>query len=382
MWIVLIVVYIAFIGLGMADSLLGPAWPAMNLEYAVPVSYAGIASFIFSAGKVLGCLNSDRLSRKYGEAVVTGASTALLAVGLLGIALFHSFYLMVVFCIPFGLGCGFLDVTVNSYVAVHYESRYNSWLHCLWGIGAAIGPVMLGFFMAKRGGWSFGFLSAAIYVMCSCIAVFVSAKLWKRHMEVEVDGQTQKFIAEHLPLPEVLKLPGVVAVLLFSFFYEGIQDAAMLWSGSFMVNKGINTEMAATYVSFLFVGITVSRFINGFLTMKFSDRALIRMGSVLMALGLVLFTVADGMACVAGLFSLGIGMAPVVPCIMHHTAQKSDPRYAPAIVNIQMAAFFAGATIIPPFFGLITKFTGVGFLGIYLIVLLVLMIFLQEKGVK
>lgn len=354
MIIVLIVLYAAFIGLGASDSLLGTAWPSMNAEYLVPLSYAGAASVIVATGKVIACLTSDRLCRKFGEAMVIGASTVAMAVGLFGIFSIHSFWALLFFSIPLGFGSGYVDVTICSYTAVHYDSRFNNWLQCMWSVGASIGPVIMGRAIAGKNGWSFGYFSVGLILTIVTLNIFLSRKNWLRHVEVEVDGKMVQIEHKHLSLKEIITLPGVVAVMLCFLFYNGLQETASLWTGSYMtIHKGLSADIAATAVSSLFIGITIARFISGFLSMKFSDTQMVRIGSGAVLLGIVFLFLLPGIGCAAGLILIGVGCAPVYPCMLHMTADVFGPEHAPAILDAEMAFAFAGSTLFPPLFGMI-----------------------------
>lgn len=380
MWFVLLVLYLSFIGLGMSDSLLGVAWPSMNGEYLVPVSFAGASSAIVAIGKVTACLTGDWLNRKFGEARMIAVSAAAMALGLFGIFGVHQFWALLLFSVPFGLGCGYVNVTACSYAAVHYESCYNSWLQCMWGVGGTICPMLMGWSIAGPFGWSLGYLIVGILEVLIIVLVFMCRSKWKHSARIVKDDKASQAESKYLPFYKVITLPGVAAMMCCFFFSNGIQDTSSLWAGSYLVmHKGLSAEMAAAFVSALFIGITLSRLISGFMTMHFTDTQMVRIGCLMILLGLLALLFLPNPACAIGLIFIGIGFAPVLPCMLHMTADIFGPEQAPAILNAELAVASAGSMLMPPVFGLIANHLDIRLFPAYLAAAMALLYVYAEK---
>ena len=378
--LVLIIAYLCFAGIGASDSLLGTVWPVMRSGFGASVASAGIISFIIAVGKVIACLTSDRLSKKFGEGKVIGASAGAMAAGLLGTCLSGNFTLVCIWAAPLGVGLGFADVTLSSYVAVHYESRFNSWLHCMWGIGGSVGPVLIGWILAGGGKWNTGYLIFSIFQIFLTAWVMFTLPKWKKSI---ADGSTSEKAGEakHLSLIGVLKLHGTKYMMAVFFFYCTIEQTATLWASSFLTGaKGLSAETAAAFVSALFIGVTVSRFAAGFLTLKFSDRDMIRLSCALICGGIVVMFLLPGITSAVGLILLGAGLAPVYPCMLHNTKELYGKVYAQSIMDIEMAFAFAGQTIMPPLFGVLAGGISVSIFPFWLFAALILLFFFAEKA--
>ncbi len=381
MWFVLLVLYLSFIGLGMSDSLLGVAWPSMNTEYLVPVSFAGASSTIVAIGKVTACLTGDWLNRRLGEVKVMTISAAAMALSLFGIFGIHQFWALLLFSIPFGLGCGYVNVTACSYAAVHYESCYNNWLQCMWGVGGTICPMLIGWAIAGPFGWSLGYLLVGILELLIVAFVFITRSKWKSSARIVREETANQTKSKPLPFHKVFTLPGTAVMMCCFFFSNGIQDTASLWAGSYLeLHKGLSAEMAAAFVSALFIGITLSRLVGGFMTMRFTDAQMVRIGCLMILLGLLALVLLPNPACAIGLIFIGIGFAPVVPCMLHMTADIFGPEQAPAILNAELAVSSAGSMLMPPIFGLLANHLDIRLFPLYLAVAMVLLYVCAEKA--
>ena len=381
--LLLIIIYLSFISLGLPDSLLGAAWPTMYPQLAVPVSYAGIISLIIAAGTVVSSLQSDRLTRRFGTGRVTAFSVATTAVALFGFSVSSRFWQLCLWAIPYGLGAGSVDASLNNYVALHYKSKHMSWLHCMWGVGASAGPYIMGFVMTHGGSWSGGYRSIALIQIVLTAILFCSLPLWKGRPQV-TDGAGNQVEAKPLSLRQVLKIRGVKQVLVCFFCYCALEQTTGLWASSYLsLHKGVSPETAAGFASMFFLGITAGRALSGFLTMRLSDVQMIRLGQGLIGGGIVILLLPLGAASsLAGFVIIGLGCAPVYPCIIHSTPAHFGADKSQAIIGIQMACAYVGTCLMPPLFGLIANHIGVSLLPWYLIAILALMIVMHELLIR
>lgn len=377
--LLLAIIYLAFISLGLPDALLGAAWPSMYPQFDVPVSYAGIISMIIALGTVVSSLQSDRLTKKLGTGKVTALSVLMTAMALFGFATSHSFGMRCLWAIPYGLGAGSVDASLNNYVALHYESRHMSWLHCMWGVGASAGPYIMGYALTAGWGWNSGYHIIAVLQIVLTAILLCSLPLWKqRPAEVLQDGKVQNVKA--LSIREVLQLAGAREILVCFFCYCALEQTTGLWASSYLtLHKGVSADTAATFASMFYLGITVGRALSGFLTMKFDDVQMIRLGEVIIGIGVLVMLLPFGQSLsLAGLILIGLGCAPVYPCVIHSTPAHFGADKSQAIIGIQMACAYVGTCLMPPVFGLIANHITVALLPVYLLIILVLMVIMHE----
>ena len=382
--LLLAVIYLAFMSLGLPDSLLGSAWPSMHLEFGVPVSYAGVISMIIALGTVVSSLQSDRLTRRLGAGMVTALSVLLTALALLGFSLSKSFPVLCLMAIPYGLGAGSVDAALNNYVALNYASRHMSWLHCMWGVGTSVGPYVMEYALTGGQGWNAGYRYIAILQFALTLVIFVSLPLWKKRAAQTRTEDAAADVGRALPLREIVRIPGAKDVMVAFFCYCAVEATTMLWASSYLaLGRGVSAEAAAGYASLFFIGITVGRALNGFLTMRFSDAQMIRAGQALVALGalLLLLPVGTG-AALAGLVVIGLGCAPIYPCIIHSTPERFGADRSQALIGVQMASAYVGNCLMPPLFGLIANHISIGLFPIFLLVALAIMVLMHERLVR
>ena len=377
--LLLAIIYLAFISLGLPDALLGAAWPSMYPQFDVPVSYAGIISMIIALGTVVSSLQSDRLTKKLGTGKVTALSVLMTALALFGFATGHSFGMLCLWAIPYGLGAGSVDASLNNYVALHYESRHMSWLHCMWGIGASAGPYIMGYALTAGWGWNSGYHIIAVLQIVLTAILLCSLPLWKqRPAEVLQDGKVQNVKA--LSIREVLQLAGAREILVCFFCYCALEQTTGLWASSYLtLHKGVSADTAASFASMFYLGITVGRALSGFLTMKLNDVQMIRLGEVIIGIGVLVMLLPFGQSLsLTGLILIGLGCAPVYPCVIHSTPAHFGADKSQAIIGIQMACAYVGTCLMPPVFGLIANHITVALLPVYLLIILVLMMIMHE----
>lgn len=380
------IIYLAFISLGLPDSLLGAAWPVMRQELGVPVSYAGIISMIIAFSTVISSLNSDRLTKKCGAGLVTAISVAITCVSLFAFSFCHSFWLLCLIAVPYGLGGGSVDSALNNYVALHYKSRHMSWLHCMWGVGAAGGPYLMGLALARQNGWSMGYRYVGFFQIVLAAILFVSLPIWKarKNENSPAESAESKPSSKAFGLKEILSTKGAKASMLCFFCYCGIEQTAGLWAASYLnLCRGIEAETAAFFAGLFYIGITAGRAINGFATMKFSDKALVCAGQGIIAAGvLLLFVPGPDMLSLVAFIIIGFGCAPIYPCIIHATPATFGEDKSQAMVGVQMASAYVGTTLMPPLFGVVAKTFSISLLPLYLAILLGTMIFMYGLVAK
>ena len=380
--LLLAVIYASFISLGLPDSLLGSAWPAMYPQLGVPVSYSGIVFMIISVGTIISSLQSDRLTRHLGTGKVTAFSVSMTAAALLGFSVSHEFWQLCLWAVPYGLGAGSVDASLNNYVALHYESRHMSWLHCMWGVGAAAGPYIMGRVITGGGTWNGGYRCIALIQVALTAVLLLSLPLWKGRPQAENAAGAAD--AKSLSVREAVKISGVKNVLICFFCYCALEQTTGLWASSYLtLYKGVPAETAASYASMFFIGITAGRALNGFAAMKLNDVQMVRMGELIIACGVAVMLLPLGAGVsLAGLVIIGLGCAPVYPCLIHATPEHFGADRSQAVIGIQMACAYVGTSLMPPLFGLIAGHITVALLPVYLLVLLALMSVMHEGLIR
>ena len=383
--LLLIIIYFAFISLGLPDSLLGSIWPIAHRELGVPLAWSGPIFIIISLGTVVSSLFSDRLTRRLGAGLVTVLSVALTALALFGFGISTSYWMLCLWAVPSGLGAGSIDAALNNYVALHFKSRHMSWLHCMWGIGASTGPYIMNMILTQGGTWHQGYQTISLIQLILTAVVMLSLPLWKKQRLVSDANTTNSNSPSHaLSLREIFALRGAKEVMITFFAYCALEQTAGLWASSYLSNfRGIDPVTAAGYASLFYLGITGGRAISGFITFLLNDSQMIRLGQGIAALGLLLllFAPIDALS-LAGLVIIGLGCAPIYPSIIHSTPAHFGTDKSQAVIGVQMASAYLGNVFMPPLFGLIARYTSIALYPVYLILLLILMIIMHERLCK
>ena len=422
--LLLAVIYLSFISLGLPDSLLGSAWPSMYQGFSVPISYSGIISMIISLGTIASSLQSDRLTRRFGAGRITAVSVALTAAALMGFSLSDSFFLLCLLSIPYGLGAGSVDAALNNYVALHFASRHMSWLHCMWGVGASLGPYVMGNALASGSGWQSGYRIIGLMQVVLSIILFFSLPLWKKSTDTALPSETAMgrvdssdpdadnnnnnnkgleaerslgsetdnapdpeirgtvdIGAAALSLRQIFAIPGAKSLITAFFCYMALEATASLWASSYLtLERGFSAEEAASLSGLFFIGITAGRAVSGFITMKLSDTSMIRLGQAIISAGLLLLLLPlGGRAPVLGLILLGLGCAPIYPCIIHSTPEHFGAERSQAVIGVQMASAYVGSCFTPPFFGLLGSHISFSLYPGFLLLILALMVIMHES---
>ena len=376
--LLLAIIYISFISLGLPDALLGAAWPSMYPAMGVPVSYAGGIALIISAGTVVSSLLSDRMNKWLGPGKVTAISVGMTAAALFGFSVSDQFWQLCLWAIPYGLGAGSVDASLNNYVALHYASRHMSWLHCMWGVGASVGPYIMGTALTGGFSWNTGYRYIAVFQMVLTAVLFLSLPLWKNREDLsEEDGKP----AKALTLRQIFAIKGAKEILLAFFCYCAAEQTVILWSATYLVrHAGLSEETAAGFASMFLLGMTFGRFLSGFVTYKLNDTNMIRLGQGIMVLGIGVLLLPLGAAgAMTGLALIGLGCAPIYPSVIHSTPDHFGPENSQAIIGVQMAAAYIGVCAMPPVFGLIANHITVSLLPLYLAMITGLMIIMCER---
>ena len=370
----LALIYLAFISLGLPDSLLGAGWPVMHTELGVSVSFMGIISMVISGGTIVSSLLSDKLTHKFGTRAVTVASVLLTVAALFGFSFSGSFSMLIIFAVPYGLGAGAIDAALNNYVALHYKAKHMSWLHCFWGVGAIISPFIMSFAL-KNLNWNSGYRIVGFIQLAIALLLLVTLPVWKIN-KTESTADTKR-----VGLTAALKIKGVPFLLIGFFAYCAAEATAMYWASTYFTEvKGISGDRAASFAALFYIGITLGRFASGFITERLGDRRMILLGTGILACGItiLLIPVQSYMTAFAAFLVIGFGCAPIYPCIIHSTPANFGAENSGAIIGIQMASAYVGSTFIPPLFGLFGNAVGFSVMPVYLLAFFALMIIMTE----
>lgn len=376
--LLLVLIYVCFISLGLPDSLLGSAWPVMHNEIGVPVSYAGIISMTITAGTILSSLFSDKLLHKFGAGLVTAVSVTTTAICLFGFSISTEFWMLILWAIPFGLGAGGVDAILNNYVALNFKAQHMSWLHCMWGVGASISPYIMSFALVNLENWSGGYLIVSIIQIALSLVIFISVPIWKKgSKENDIDKQEK---TKALSFKEIFTIKGALPCFLMFFCYCALEVSASLWASTYLVEKwSFAPEVAAGYASMFYIGVTFGRLVNGFLAMRLGDKTLIRIGSLGIAIGIVLlFIPYNFIFALIGFIIIGLGCSPIYPCIIHMTPNVFGADKSQAMIGVQIAFAYIGILAMPPLFGVIAEKISISLLPVYLFIFLLLIFIMHE----
>lgn len=372
--LLLALIYLAFISLGLPDSLLGSGWPVMHIELGVPISYMGIVSMIISGGTIISSLFSDKLTRKFGTRIVTVASVFLTVIALLGFSFSSRFWMLILFAVPYGLGAGAIDAALNNYVALHYKAKHMSWLHCFWGVGTIVSPFIMSYALANKT-WNSGYRIVGFIQLGIALLLLITLPVWKIHQN------TSQETGKSVGLLDALKIKGVPFLLIGFLAYCAAEATTMQWASTYFVEvKGISVDRAAGFASLFYIGITAGRFISGVITDKLGDRKMILLGTGILIFGILILClpVKSYTVAFAAFLVIGLGCAPIYPCIIHSTPYNFGPENSGAIIGIQMASAYVGSTFVPPLFGLLGNAISFSIMPVYLLFFVILMITMVE----
>lgn len=375
--LLLALIYLAFISLGLPDSLLGAGWPAMHVDMKVSVASMGVVSMVISGCTILSSLFSEKLTRRCGTRIVTAVSVLLTAVALYGFSLSSAFWMLILWAVPYGLGAGAIDAALNNYVAIHYSSRHMSWLHCFWGIGAIASPFVMSYALGTSV-WNDGYRIVGGIQLVIAAVLFITLPVWRIHQREEGAEEGKE---KSRGLFGALKMKGVPTQLLGFLCYCAAESTAMGWAGTYFAQaKGVDVETAARFASLFFIGITASRFVSGFVTNKFGDRKMILIGTGILTCGLLCLLIPSRNItfAVVAFVAIGFGCGPIYPSIIHATPDNFGAENSQAIIGLQMAGAYVGSMFMPPLFGLLGSLAGYDIMPVFLLVFFALMLILLE----
>ena len=377
--ILLVIIYISFISLGLPDTLLGSAWPSMYETLNVPVSYAGIISMIISGGTIISTLFSGKSIRKLGTGKLTAISVGMTAIALFGFSISNTFWHLCLWGIPYGLGAGSVDAALNNFVALHYKARHMNWLHCFWGVGATLGPYIMGILLTNGFKWNSGYFTISLIQIALTLVLFFALPLWK---EKKTNNKSKEEEYKNYSLKDVVALPGAMSIMIAFFSYCALEATTGLWAASYLVlNRGIAAETAAKWAASFYFGITIGRFISGFITFKMNNKNMVRLGQGIIILGLLLLILPFiNYTAFISLILIGLGCAPIYPSLIHSTPTNFGKDVSHSIIGVQMASAYLGTTLMPPLFGFLQEYFDIRLYPIYLTILVFLMIVMVEKA--
>jgi MFS family permease len=405
--LLLVIIYVAFISLGLPDSLVGAGWPAMHQDLGVPVAFAGVLTMIIAIGTIFSSLASERLTLRFGAGLVTAVSVAMTAAALIGFSVSGQFWMLCLWAIPYGLGAGAVDAALNNYVALHYAARHMNWLHSFWGVGASISPFIMGYAISSGTGWSSAYLVIGVLQAVLTLALLGSLPLWRTVDSMRppaedasddsgaVSGAASEAASgvaaevapaqerrSHVPLGQALRIPGVMLILATFFAYCALESTALVWTSTYLVAEaGAVPAAAAVFGSLFVLGMTAGRFLAGFVADRAGDRWMIRGGFATIGIGtaMIALPLETDLLALAGFVIIGLGAGPIYPAIIHSTPGNFGRRNSQAIIGIQMAAAYTGTTLAPPLFGALSAVVGMGILPLFFAVMVLLALVMSER---
>ena len=376
--ILLALIYVSFISLGLPDAMLGAAWPIMYSELGTQFAFAEIITTIISVGTITSTFLSDKITKKFSFRYVVVGSIFLTATAMFGFSVSTAFWHLCLLAIPYGFGAGSLDAALNNYMALYYKSRQMNWMHCFWGVGAAIGPHIMGFNLAGGLGWNSAYRTVAIVQISLVAVLIITLPLWKKQRELSDKPKLYK----PMKFKDIIRIRGIKYALLAFFCYCAMEATAGLWATSFLViQRGVDPEIAARYGSLFFIGITVGRFLSGFISDRLGNRSMVRLGIFVAILGVLAVWVPTPMIQISqgGLILIGLGSAPIFPSLIHATSDNFGKENAQAIIGVQMASAYTGIIVMPFFFGFIADNISIILFPGFLLLLVCAMLFFTER---
>ncbi|RAR43290.1 sugar MFS transporter [Paenibacillus sp. MDMC362] len=385
----LIIIYLAFISLGLPDSLLGSAWPVIWPDIGSSVGSAGIVSMVIAGGTIVSSLASGSMIQRLGTGRITLFSCILTAGALLGFSMAPSMAWFVVLAIPLGLGAGAVDAALNLYVAENYKAHHMNWLHCFWGVGATMGPLIMSSYIADHNTWRSGYTAVSVIQFSLVIILLITLPIWKRlaamrelqQPQNESNVVTDSRQQEQTVITSIFRIRGVKPTLTAFLFYCGVESTVGLWGASYLVGaKNISADTAAVWISLYYGGITLGRLITGFITLKVANRLLIRYGQLITILGgIILMLPLTPSFSLLGFMLIGLGLAPIYPGLLHETPARFGKEHSAKLMGYQMAVAYTGTTLLPPMVGLIASQTSIGLFPSVVLAFLIFMWLSAEK---
>ena len=384
---ILVLTYLTFISLGLGDSLLGSAWPAMYGQFGVDAAAAGSLAMIISGSTIVATYLSAKILRRVGTGFVLAAGLSLMAVAILGFSASNHFLLLCLLAIPLGFGAGSIDAGGNGFLALHYSAKHMSWLHCFWGVGATAGPAIMAFSLIQLNGWTIGYRIVGFIMLAVAVVLFASLSRWKKvhpvnkeQPEIHADSETDVPSTSTL-----LRLRGARLSILLFFVTGGLEMTLGLWGSTYLVlARGVARETATSWLALYYLGLTVGRFIFGFIAARLQSQNVIRIGQGLIALGVIVILLPFDTSLMPGFILLGLGIAPLFPNYIHNTPHLFGRQHTQAMIGLQMVGTYVGVMLLPPLFGLIANRFGYSlfplFVGILLAITVLIVTILYRQS--
>jgi fucose permease len=359
--LLLIIIYLAFISLGLPDSILGTTWPVMRGEMGLPLDAAGFVSIVITVGSVISGLLSGKINKFLGTGKVVFFSCFMTGAALLSISFIPKFYWLVILAVPLGFGAGSVDASLNNYVALHFKAHHMNWLHSFWGLGATIGPIIVSGFLSAEGGWRTSYRVISFIQLTLAIILFITLPLWKKvnHSKKEQFNTDNTLKSRNQNKKHVLMINGVIYAMGVFLFYCGVEMSVGLWGSSYLIQiKLLKPETAAFFVALYYLGITMGRVISGFFSFKLTNKQLIKIGVIISILAMLLMFIPLGKGfIIIPMVLLGLGLSPIFPAMVHETPVHFGEQNSQTIIGYQMSAAYFGSSIIPPAVGFILNHT-------------------------
>lgn len=382
MLVVLIVIYIVFISLGLPDSLFGVAWPVVHTEFGISEGFASVYSIIIGVCTGGVSFVSGKLIRKFGTSKVTLVSILVTAVGLVAISFAPNIAVMMISSVIMGYGAGAIDTGLNNFVSLHYKAHHMNWLHCFWGVGVTVSPLIMSVFLGGGGTeWRKGYRVVALLQLLIALLVFFSLKKWRSIEKAEKEEASSEEASAGLF--DIMKIRGVLTGILSLGAYCSMEFLLGTWGASYAVNVfAVSPDVAAKWVSLYYGGIMVGRVISGFLSMKFNDKSLIRGGIAVAFIGIIIFALPLGTASLFGFFLIGMGFGPVFPSVLHSVPERFGTKYSADITGYHMGGAYAIGFGVQLLYGFAATKISFVITPFVLIVLCVALVIFNETTVK
>lgn len=388
--ILLMIIYLAFISLGLPDALLGVAWPLVRQEWTMGLDAAGLISIVVTVGTISSSLLSGKLIKRFGEGKITFMSGLLTGIALLGYSVAPSFIWFILLALPLGFGAGSVDTALNHFVATHFKAHHMNWLHSFWGVGATAGPLLMGSIIASTGSWRKGYLFVALIQLFLAAIIFISLPLWKKHAAEQAEQTNQDLEENNNSISSskyIVLRPGVPFALLIFMVYCAGEYAMGLWGASYLIQKReLALETAASWVALYYGGITAGRILAGFISFKLNNKQLITLGVLIAFVGSIFLVanLSNGLSMMAFIL-IGLGFAPIFPSMVHETPKRFGNKIAQSVIGYQMASAYIGVAVFPPLLGVVMQRSGIGLYPFFIlgcVVLLGVLTLLLNKTLK
>lgn len=361
----ILIIYLTYISLGLPDSLLGVTWPEMINDFPVEQSAAGLISMAVAVCTVISSLQTPRLLKKIGTGNLIFTSVLLTSVGLTGFSLSQHFYFLLIAAIPLGFGAGAIDTSLNDYVSVNLEAYHMNWLHAFWGIGATMGPLIMGFTLRSQFSWRMGYVIIAVIQVLIALVLFLSLPSWKKDKEVQTGTHKESF-----SIPALIKDRGILYSFLAFLVYVSLEGTVFLWGSTYLItSKDLTPSTASFILSIFFTSLTLGRILSGFVTFWLSNQKMLYVSFGILLLGIIAMMFGSTALLYLGLGLIGLGCAAIFPTMMHETPRRFGEAKSSSVIGVQIASGSIGITTLPPLFGVLFQNISMELFPVFLILL-------------